>query len=137
LQELPARTPLPFLLIDASLSDRPIAKALALVDYNSVAVTEQFKDGTPDQTIIQWLGFHGGIWITADERARRVHAEEIRGAGIHILWVRRPKHGMSKKDQLLLLLWVLDPILQEITRARGPAQFLASYSGQRPRWKKL
>jgi hypothetical protein len=109
-----------------------------LVDYNAVAVTEQFGQGVEDPTLIQWLGFRGGIWVTADKRAKHQHSEEIREAGIHILWVRRhKKEGMSKKAQLLLLLWVLDPILDEIARARRPTQFLSRYIGERPKWERL
>lgn len=125
------------LLIDASLPDGPMAKALTLVDYNAIACTEQFSGGTPDQTIIRWLGLQNGIWITADERAKREHADEIYKAGINIIWVRRPKEGMSKKAHLLLLLWVLDPILGEIKKSRGAAYFLAKYSGARPKWERI
>lgn len=127
-----------FILIDASLADRPLAKALGLVNYNTVAATEQFEHGAQDPLIIRWLGLQGGIWVTADEKAKREHAEEIKNAGIHIVWIRRhKKEGMSKKAQLLLLLWVIDPILQEISKAKRPAQFLARYSGARPRWERL
>lgn len=126
-----------FLLIDANLADRPLSQALRLVDYNALSVTEQLGEGATDPIIIHWLALQGGIWVTADERARRKHANEIRAAGIHILWVRRHrKHGMSKKAQLLLLLWIVDDILQEIRQARAPTQFLAYYSGQRPKWEK-
>lgn len=127
----------PLILIDASLADRPLAEALRLVGYSAMAATEQFGQGAPDPMIIKWHGLRGGIWVTADEKARREHAQEIKDAGIHILWVRRPKHGMSKKDQLLLLLWVIDSILQEMSMARGPTQFLAKYSGARPKWERL
>jgi hypothetical protein len=137
LQELPFEEQGPILVIDESLSDRPLAQALRLVSYNTAAATEQFGHGARDPIIIQWLGLQRGIWVTADEKAKRKHAQEIRDAGIHIVWVRRPKWGMSKKAQLLLLLWVVDPILQETARAKGPAQFLAYYSGERPKWKRL
>jgi hypothetical protein len=137
LQELPLKGPAPLILIDASLADCPMAKALTLVDYNAIACTEQFPGGTPDQTIIQWLGLQNGVWITADERAKREHSDEIHKAGINIIWVRRPKEGMSKKAQLLLLLWVIDPVLNEIKKSRGAAYFLAKYSGARPKWERM
>lgn len=128
----------PLLLIDESLADVPLAQALRIVDYNAVAVTEQFGHGVEDPTLIQWLGLQGGTWVTADERAKREHSEEIGTAGVHIVWVRRPrKAGMTKKAQLLLLLWVLDAVLEEISRARRPAQFSAYYSGVRPKWEQL
>ena len=115
-----------------------LAQALTLVGYNAKSVRELFGQGTKDPMLIQWLGFQGGIWITADERAKRKHAEEIRRASIHLVWVRRPRNlRFSKKDQLLLLLWVVDPILEQIAKAKGPVQFLAFYRGERPRWKRL
>jgi len=137
LQESPPRDHSPLLLIDASLADCPLADAFKLVDYNAVACTKQFAGGTPDPQIIQWIGLQGGIWITADERAKRTHSEEIKKARINIVWVRRPKQGMSKKAQLLLLLWVIDPILDETLKAKEPVRFLAKYSGMRPKWERL
>jgi len=127
----------PILFIDASLADCPLADALSLVDYNAVACSKQFSGGTPDPIIIQWLGLQNGIWITADERAKRTHADEIQKAGINIIWVRRPKQGMNKKAQLLLLLWVIDQILDEIKKSKGSVYFLAKYSGARPKWERL
>lgn len=127
----------PLILIDASLADKPLAEALRLVGYSTASTTEQFGQGAPDPMIIKWHGLRGGIWVTADEKARRKHAQVIKDAGIHILWVRRSKQGMSKKAQLMLLLWVIDPILQEMSMSRGPAQFLANYSGARPKWERL
>ncbi|MFC1940630.1 hypothetical protein ACFLXO_08130 [Chloroflexota bacterium] len=127
----------PCLLIDASLADRPLADALHLVDYNAIACSKQFSGGTPDPTIIQWLALQNGIWITADEKAKRKHSDEIQKAGINIIWVHRPKDGMNKKAQLLLLLWIIDPILDEIMKSKGTAYFLAKYSGARPKWERL
>jgi len=137
LQQLPPKNPDPILLIDASLADCPVADALHLVDYNAIACTKQFSGGTPDPTIIQWLALQNGIWITADERAKRKHADEIQKAGINIIWVHRPKEGLSKKAQLLLLLWVIDPILNEIKKSNSTSYFLAKYSGLRPKYERI
>ena len=137
MQESPLDELNPILLIDASLADCPLADALSLVDYNAVACSKQFSGGTPDPTIIQWLGLQNGIWITADEKAKRKHADEIQQAGINIVWVRRPKQGMNKKAQLLLLLWVIDPILDEIMKSKDIAYFLAKYSGAKPKWERI
>lgn len=137
MQESPPKKHNPLLLIDASLADCPLADALKLVDYNTVACTKQFAGGTPDPKIIQWIGLQRGIWITADERAKRTHSEEIKKAGINIVWVKRPKQGMSKKAQLLLLLWVIDPIVDETLKAKEPVHFIAKYTGMRPKWERL
>lgn len=137
MQESPPKHYETILLIDASLADYPLAEALKLVDYNAVACTKQFSGGTPDPTIIQWLGLQNGIWITADEKAKRKHSDNIQKAGINIIWVHRPKQGMNKKAQLLLLLWVIDPILDEIAKSRSASFFLAKYSGSRPKWERI
>ena len=138
MQDSPQSSRTPILLIDESLADRPIAQALRLVDYNAIAVTEQLGPGADDPSLINWLGLQGGIWVTADERARRQHSDEITRAGIHMLWVRRPRRGgLSKRDQLFLLLGVLDPILDYLARARAAMQFRASYSGARPKLERL
>jgi hypothetical protein len=133
LQESSAKPSAPLLLVDESLSANPLAVILRLLDYNAKAVTEQFGQGVEDPTLIRWLGLQGGIWITADEKAKRQHADEIMEAGIHIVWVRRSKEGMGKKDQALLLLWVIDTIVGHISRARKPTQFLAYFVGRRPK----
>jgi len=127
----------PTILIDASLSDRVLVNALKLVDYYAVSCTEQFPEGTPDPMLIEWLGVQNGIWITADEKAKRQYADEIKSAKIHIVWVQRPKDGMNKRKQLLLLLWVIDPILEEIKNCNKPSHYLAKYSGIRPKYKRI
>lgn len=127
-------------LLDASLADRPVAAALRLVDYsNAVAVSDRFGEGVEDPIVIQWLGLQGGLWVTMDERARHRHAAVIEQSGIHVLWVRRPKSGMSKRQQLYLLLGVLDSVLEQIKRTRlnQSLRFLAKYSGERPRVERL
>lgn len=137
MQVSPPKSVDPILLIDASLADCPLADALSLVDYNAVACTRHFSGGTPDPIIIQWVGLQNGIWITADERAKRKHADEIQKANINIVWVHRSKQGMSKKAQLLLLLWVIDPILDEVKKSNRASYYLAKYSGLRPKYKRI
>jgi len=126
------------LLIDENLNDRPISQALRLVDYNAKSVTEEFGQGVNDPMLIQWLGLQGGIWVTADEKAKRTHAHEINSAGISVLWIRRDKKlGMSKKAQLLLILWIIDDILKEVYRRKTPVKFLAYYHGVKPKYEIL
>lgn len=126
------------LLIDENLADLVLAEALTLVGYNAKSVRRLLGAGTEDPILINWLGIQRGIWITTDQKAKSEHFKDIKKAGIHIIWVRPPRHlQFSKKTQLLLLLWVIDPILQEIAKVKGPAQFLAYYSGSRPKYKRL
>ncbi|MBI2918678.1 MAG: hypothetical protein HYY01_11915 [Chloroflexi bacterium] len=124
------------ILLGENLSPN-VSQALRLVDYNARHGTEVFPQRMPDPTVVPWLALQQAVWVTADERARRQWAEEIRRAGIPVIWVHRPKEGLSRKALLLLLLWVLDPILTEVAKARGPRHFRASFSGKRPKWEAL
>ena len=127
----------PLLLIDESLSDRAVAQALCLVDYNAQAVRDVLSPGVDDPSLIRWLGLQAGVWVTADDKAKKQHADAMNKAGIHVLWIRRPKSGLSKKGQLLLLLWVLDEILDQLSTAKGPRWFTAQFSGKRPKWYRI
>lgn len=138
MQPLPVSPSGPVILIDESLTDRALATALSAVDYNAIASTVQFGPGTPDPMIIQWLGFQGGIWVTADLESKRKHRDAIKDASIHILWIERPKKvGFSKKAQLLLIISVIEPVLKEISRSKVTCYFVAKFSGERPKLERL
>ena len=125
-------------LVDENLADAAIAIALGAVGYNATAVRERFGAGTDDPTLIQWLGLQTGIWITRDKKAKSKHAAEIENSQIHIAWVRFPKkQGLSMKNQLLLILWCIDDILEQMGRSRQPARFLLYYNGKRPKLDRL
>ena len=72
--------PLPLVLIDHSMVNA-VADALALVDLpvkSAYAVFER-RDNVKDEEIIAWLGQLGpaGIWVHADDRARKQHRAHI------------------------------------------------------------
>lgn len=126
------------ILIDENLADDAIAAALVAVGYNAVSVRAKFGQGTKDPSLIQWLGMQRGVWITRDKKAKSKHADEIEKSQIHIGWVTFPKKaGLSMKNQLLLLLWCVDEILEQIIRARQPARFRLYYNGKQPKFERL
>jgi len=126
------------ILIDENLADQAIATALKAVGYNASAVRDRFGAGTDDPTLIQWLSLQKGIWITRDKKAKSKHAEEIERSQIHIGWIAFPKkEGLSMKDQLPLLLWHVDDILEQVARSRQPARFSLHYNGKKPKCDRL
>ncbi len=127
----------PLILIDESLAAGPLQTVLSAVGYQAVSVQQAVGAGAQDSVILSWLGLRQGIWVTADEKAKRQHAGLIKSAGIHIIWVHRPKEGLNLRQQALLLLSTLDLILEDAARARSPRLYLVKFSGQRPRWERL
>ena len=125
------------MFVDESLADMPLANVLRILDYNARAVKEVLPEGTKDEVLLGWLSLQGGVWVTADDRARRRHNQAIRAAGVNVLWVTRPRDGMSKKAQAYLLLGVLDKLLDGLVHARDPRWFRAYYSGERPKLEEL
>jgi len=122
------------ILIDESLADKALAIALSAVDYNAIASTVQLGSGALDPTIIQWLGFQGGLWVTADFDSKRKHADAIKNASINILWIERPKNGgFPKRSQPRLVISVIDPVLNEIAKSRCTCFFIAKFNGDKPK----
>ena len=100
-------------MLDESLSPN-VAKALRLVGYNFTTVSEAFKhSGVPDPEIIKWTKASNAIWVHADDRAKKKHRAQILSAGIRTLWVYRPKWGMSSKEQLRILSYVLPNLIEQ------------------------
>ena len=60
------------------------------------------------------MGEHSAVWIHADDDAKRRHRKLILAHRVRTLWVRRPKHGMSSRQQLRVLSYVLDDFLQRL-----------------------
>lgn len=55
----------------------------------------QAHDSVPDQTIIPRCAAEGLAWVTADDSARREHEFALKSNLVSVLWVKRPKDGMS------------------------------------------
>jgi len=128
----------PILWIDESLSPY-VAKALRLVDYNTLTVKDvsefegRIKVG--DEEIIPWLGAKDAVWVHADDNAKREHKKLIVAKRIRTLWVYRPKGKMSSRDQLLLLSHVLPDFLERLKAKPKQKHYKAHLHGQpqRPR----
>lgn len=90
------------------------------------------QPGMQDLAIINWIGSFGGLWITTDEAAKRAYAPALLQAGVHVLEIHRPKAGMGLRDQVRLLVSVVQKVVQQVQASRRPQVFRARYSGERP-----
>ena len=126
----------PILWIDESLSPY-VAKALRLVDYNTLTVKDvsefEGRIKVNDKEIIPWLGAKGAVWVHADDNAKREHGKLIVAARIRTLWVYRPKGKMSSRDQLLILVHVLPDFLERLGSKPKQKHYQAYFHGQPPR----
>ena len=123
-------------LLDESLSPN-VARALKLVGYDSVTVSEAFSNrvGVVDPEIIDWCKDHDAVWVHADDKARKEHGKHIIASGVAFLWIYRPKGKMSISDQLRLLSYVLPDFMDRLDNQPKQRHFRASVHGQscRPR----
>ncbi len=121
----------PLFLLDESL-DRNVAKALALVKYNVVAVSDAFegRSGVTDPEIIAWCRGNDAIWAHADDRARKEHKKEIIVAGIRSLWVYRPGGVMSSKEQLRILSYKLPDLIDQLGKHPRGLHYRVSAHGE-------
>ncbi|MCH7745962.1 MAG: DUF5615 family PIN-like protein, partial [Chloroflexi bacterium] len=106
----------PFFLIDHNLSHK-LAQAFTDVGFDAMSVRGAFPDRStvPDKEIIEWLsssGQHNSIWVTADDDAQKAHAKLIMASNISVLWVNRPRRGLSVLEELQLLSFVIQPMSQ-------------------------
>ena len=88
------------------------------------------RQGVDDREIIPWVARQSGIWIHADDSARKDHTALMLAQGISTLWVHRPKYGMSGAKQLRLIAYVLDDFLEKFQLSRRPIHYRASAHGQ-------
>ena len=99
-------------LLDESM-DRYVADALKLVgyDFTSVALVWPGQSKVEDSEIIEWCKNNNAVWVHADDRARRKHATLILTSQIRTVWVYRRDGKMSGADQLRILSYFLQEIL--------------------------
>ena len=103
-----------------------VAKALALVSYNIVTIEEAFgQSGIKDPEIIEWCVHNSAVWIHADDSARRDHRIQIQTSGIVTLRVHRPRGGMTGREQLRILSYVLPKFLDDMNRRHRGRHFRA------------
>ena len=103
--------------MDESLSPH-VGKALGLVGYPVTLVGDiaEFAGvvGVKDEQLIPWMGRYDAVWVHADDDAKRRHRKLLVAHAVRTLWVRRPKRGMSSRQQLRVLSYVLDDVLQRL-----------------------
>jgi hypothetical protein len=112
-----------------------IALYLKAVGYPITCWYEEFhqQQGLKDPYLIPYLGAKGYTWITKDDEAKKEHINEIRTAGISVVWVRglerqkgtAPSRNLiTGKDLHRMLTDKLDSIAKEITNSRTALYFL-------------
>lgn len=122
-------------LLDNDLSPA-IADALKLFDFDieHFARVPEFKNRTiEDPEIIEWCRSNRRVWITHDFAARRKHAEAIKAARIHIVWLRGDPAGISVWGFFKMLVRTIDEIERMVSSAHGAIHFrLTQKCGVRP-----
>jgi hypothetical protein len=104
------------------------------VGYPIISWREEFNQaGLKDPFLIQYLGAKGYTWITKDDAAKKQHEDEIRTAGISVVWLRgleRAKHSPAAKNDITIkevhkmLTDKLDYIKEQIETSKSACYFL-------------
>ncbi len=80
-----------------------LATALELAGWDIKNVYQAFSCGPTDQIldedIIPWCAAEDRVLISADESARRDHELALKSNLVSVLWIQRPKTGMSTAYQ--------------------------------------
>lgn len=121
-------------MLDESL-DQAVAEALRLVGYNFTTVFRVFpgRARVPDHEIIEWLYRNDGVWVHADDKAKREHGKLIIAKNIRTLWIYRPRGMMSGAEQLRILSYVLPVLLDNYRQHPSRRHYAADVLGQPPR----
>ena len=131
----------PLFIIDHNLS-YALADALSACGFDVTSVKAVFpnKVKVEDEEIIDRLEEQGrecSVWITADEKSQKAHAKYISAKGISVLWVVRPKKGLSTLKALQLLSLIIEPLAQLISSTKQPLYLRTSISGKRVKLERL
>jgi hypothetical protein len=94
-----------------------------LAGWDVVSVNELFNvrpdESIHDQDIIRRCAAENRAWITADESARREHELALKQHLVSVLWVKRPKAGMSTAYQFAVIVTALLRFDMELARDPG------------------
>ena len=131
----------PFYLIDHNLSPS-YAPVFTALGYKVTSVRESFprRIRVPDEEIIDWLAARGrqnAVWVTADEDAKKTHAKLILARNISVMWIFRPKKGLSGLQELQLLSLVIEHVTVLVAGTANPIYLQASLNGRRPKLEQL
>ena len=112
-------------LLDESLAPA-VAQALRLVGHDFVDVVSAFgRKGAKDPEIVKWCQQNGAIWVHADDAAKTEHKALLQTSGIRTLRIKRPRGGMSAKEQLRIMSFVLPRLLNELESRRASRHYCA------------
>jgi len=133
-----------FYLVDESLTPA-IARGLYPCGYDIVYERDldEFKDKilVGDEEIVQWLGDHGRqktVWITADKDASKAHAKFILSKQNSVIWVFRPKTGLSNLHELILTSLIIEYVNDLFNNAVAALYLRASLlKGKKAKLEKL
>ncbi|MCI0860235.1 MAG: hypothetical protein J4N81_16015, partial [Chloroflexi bacterium] len=93
--------------------DRFVAESLRLVGYNFTSVHDEWASapGIKDPVIIDGVREHNAVWVHADDSSKKDHAKLIIDNQIRTLWVYRKGGKMTGADQLRVLSYTLQQII--------------------------
>jgi hypothetical protein len=120
----------PYYLVDKNLSP-VISKAFHDCGYDITCVQAQFQNQSKvdDYDIIQYLGQYGrqnSVWFTADADAARVHGKILKSKQNSVLWIYRPRSGLSRFQELLLSCLVIEDVHKIISNTANPIYLRAT-----------
>lgn len=120
-------------LLDSSL-DRFVADALKLVgyDFTSVYNVWEGKDKVLDPEIISWAQANDRCWVHADDSYKRDHARQILTSQIRTILVYRKAGIMRGADQLRVLAWTLQEIMEKFRRHPARRHYILRVHGSLP-----
>lgn len=120
----------PYYFIDSNVT-AIIATSLHYCGFDSECEAAHFKNekSVTDERIIEHLGFYGrekSVWVTSDLDSKRVHARYILSKAHSVIWVFRPKSGLSMLHGLILMCLIIEPLNQLITNTNYPRYLRAT-----------
>ena len=131
----------PLYLIDENLSPS-LAHTFGAVGFNVISVAEAFqgRGQVSDEQIIGWLGQQGqqnAVWVTADDDAQKAHAKLILASLISVLWILRPRTGLTALQELKLLSLIISDVNAWVLASTNPVYFRASLNVRRPKLEQV
>lgn len=132
----------PFFLVDENLSPS-VARAIAACGFDITSVQQEFegRSGVDDREIIDWLGQYGrqkSVWITADKSAAKAHAKCLLAKQNSVLWIYRPKKGLSKLQELQIISLLIEYLNDLISATQCPLYLKARLlTGKKVKLEKL
>lgn len=121
------------ILLDDSLSPF-VADALSLVGYNATSTRNVFdnRQSVTDREIIEWAGASNAVWVYSDNKPKRESAKTVLSEGVRTLWIYRPRGGMSAREQLAVVSYLLPDLLDRLSKPNSATHFRMDAGGGFP-----